>query len=139
MKHYPTSLFNTSLLDFPRNDLFKHFFRDNFFSEGSSSMPLDIKEEDDKFVVEAELPGFEKKDVSIKIADNTLTIEAETKMEKEEKKYHRRERYYGHYQRSISLGDNCSSEKITASMKNGILIIEIPKIEPEPAKEIVIT
>ncbi len=137
MRHYPVSLFD-SFLDFPKMDLFKNFFRDDFFSENSSGMALDIREEDDKFLIDAELPGFEKKDVNINVADNVLTIEAKTETQKEDKKYHRQERFLGEYKRSISLGENCDSEKITASMKNGVLTIEIPKVEPEPAKKIII-
>ncbi len=136
MRHYPVSLFDT-FHDFPKMDLFKNFFRDDF-SENSSVMALDIREEDDKYLLDAELPGFEKKDVSINVSENVLTIEAKTETLEEDKKYHRRERYVGQYKRSVSLGDNCDATKITASMKNGVLTIEIPKVEPEPAKQIII-
>lgn len=93
----------------------------------------DIREDDDKFIMESELPGFNKEDISVDISGNSLTLKAEHKAENEEKKegkYIRRERSYGSYERSFDI-TGIDSDKITADYKNGILIMVLPKKQPE--------
>ena len=103
-----------------------------------SRMPIDILEEDDKFVIEANLPGFKKDEVKISVNNNELVIEAHKDEKKEEKKgsYCRCERYQGNYRRVLSLNDEVNSEKIAAFYDNGVLKLEVPKKEPAPSKEI---
>ncbi len=98
----------------------------------------DIREDEKKFIVTADLPGLDKKDVHINIKDNVLTIKGERSMEKDEKKsnYHRRERAYGTFQRCFRLPEIVKEENISAKFKNGILIIELPKTEAVQPKEI---
>ena len=93
----------------------------------------DIKDAGDKYVMESELPGFEKEDIKLDINGEFLVISAEHTAEKEEKdentKYIRRERRYGSYKRSFDISD-VDAETISAEYKNGILTIELPKKKP---------
>jgi len=99
---------------------------------GVRTCRTDIKETDDKFIMESELPGFNKEDISIDINGNSLTLKAEHKTENEEKtgKYIRRERSYGAYERSFDI-TGIDSDKISADYKNGILILTLPKKLPQ--------
>lgn len=107
----------------------------------SGSMPMntcrtDIRDEDGKYIMESELPGFEKENIKLDINGDYLVISAERNSESGEKdsgdnpRYIRRERVYGSYRRSFGISD-VDSEKITAEYKNGILKIELPKKKPE--------
>lgn len=96
----------------------------------------DIKEEDMAYIVEAELPGFEKEDIVIEFEDGTLTVSAERKSETEDKKegYIRRERFTGKYSRSYSF-DAVDGEQIKAKYDKGILTITVPKIQKSASKK----
>lgn len=109
--------------------------KDNF----SDSMPVnscrtDIKDLGDKYIMESELPGFNKEDINIDIKDSYITISAERTADKEFKedttKYIRRERKFGSYKRSFEISD-VDTNAISAEYKNGILIIDLPKKKPE--------
>ncbi|MBR6046086.1 MAG: Hsp20/alpha crystallin family protein [Ruminococcus sp.] len=104
---------------------------------GKEHIRTDIRDEGDKFVMEAELPGFAKEDIALDITDNMLTLTAEHKEEKSEKdekgKYIRRERRVGSYKRSFDL-TGISTDNITAEYRNGILYIDLPKQQIEPPK-----
>ena len=114
-------------------DLFNafHDFEDDFFNSPQlRSFRTDIKDEGDKYLMEAELPGFEKEDIKLDITGNTLTLSAEHKSDTEDKKednYIRRERSFGSYQRSFDL-TGIDADKIEAEYKNGILELTLPKI-----------
>ena len=115
------------------------------FSEGAIQEriwePLvDIYEENDKFVIKAEVPDVDKKDIEITVEDNVLTIKGEKKLEKEEKKenYLRAERFYGSFRRSFTLPTTVDKEKIKAHLDKGVLTIEIPKKEETKPKKIAI-
>lgn len=115
-------------------DLLEDMFRiDPFFSEeGSKVMKTDIKEQDDKFLIMIDLPGYDKEDIKIHMEEGYLNIHAKTNTENEEKengKFLRRERYFGECSRSFYIGDNITENDIKASFKNGILNLEIPKKE----------
>ena len=101
-------------------------------------MNVDIKEKDDKYELEMELPGYKKEDVKASLKDGYLTISAEHSENKDEKDsdghYIRRERYYGSGQRSFYVGDQITEEDIKARFENGILMIDIPK--KEEAKQV---
>ena len=90
----------------------------------------DIRDDGDKYVMESELPGFEKEDIKLDINGSQLTIAAEHSTNNDEKddkgNYIRRERTYGSYKRSFDIGD-INTEAISAEYKNGILTIELPK------------
>ena len=112
-------------------DLLGELFEDPFFTEHESKiMKTDIKEKKDKYLIDIELPGYQKEDIKIDVEDGYLTVHAETnsnKEEKEEGKFIRRERYVGSCSRSFYVGTEIQSEDIKASFKNGMLKLEIPK------------
>ncbi len=99
---------------------------------------IDIDEDNDAFVVIADLPGLTKKDISINIKENMLTISGERKIEKkdENKNYCRSERRYGSFKRSFQLTDQVIADKISASFKSGVLTVTVPKAEEVKPKEI---
>ena len=119
---------------------------DSFFSERplariweSEWTPfLDMSEAKDNFVVKAEVPGMDAKDIAISLTGDVLTIKGEKKQEKEEKEEdcHLVERSYGAFSRSVRLPAEVESSKIKASYKNGILKITLPKSEKVKAKEV---
>ena len=93
-------------------------------------MKTDIKEKGDKYLIDIDLPGYDKNDVKIEIEDGYLTVHASSTKKNEEKedgKFVRRERYEGSCSRSFYIGDEVKEDEIKASFKNGILKIEIPK------------
>ena len=114
-------------------DLLGEMFSDPFFTEGESKvMRTDIKEKKDKYLIDIDLPGYEKENIKIDVEDGYLTVHAtidSDKEEKEEGKYVRKERYVGSCSRSFYVGDDVKSEDIKASFKNGTLKIEVPKKE----------
>jgi HSP20 family protein len=106
--------------------------------EGEWSPSVDIAEKDNDMVVTAELPGVAQDDVDISIANDILTVKGEKKEEKEVKKdsYHRVERSYGSFQRSIPLPTGVQGDKAKASYKDGVLRITVPKSEEAKPKKI---
>ena len=114
-------------------DLFDDMFRDPFFNEGESKlMKTDIKEKKDKYLIDIDLPGYEKDNIKIEIQDGYLTIHASVNKENDDEekgKYVRKERYAGECSRSFYIGDNIKEEDIKAKFKNGTLTLEIPKKE----------
>ena len=103
--------------------------------------PVDIEENNREYVVKAELPEMKKEEVKLKVEGGTLTISGERKAEKEEKdkKYHRLERSYGTFQRSFTLPEGTSPEKISAEFKDGVLLVHLPKDEKAKPKAIEVT
>lgn len=114
-------------------DLLGEMFTDPFFTEHESKiMKTDIKEKDDKYLIDIELPGYQKENIKMDVEDGYLTVHAEINSdneEKEEGKFVRRERYIGSCSRSFYIGTEIKGEEIKASFKNGMLKIEIPKKE----------
>ncbi len=121
------------------NDLLDSFqnFEKNFFSEigrSFSGFNTDIQDTGKEYVLEAELPGFNKEDIHVDVQDGVLTISAkheEKQDEKDEKsgKYVRRERRYGSYQRSFTL-DGVDPKNIQGAYENGVLKLTLPKEQP---------
>lgn len=113
-------------------DLFDEMFRDPFF-EGTESkvMKTDIKEKKDKYLIDIDLPGYEKEDIKVEISDGYLTVHASVNKENDEEKgkYVRKERYVGECSRSFYVGENIKEEDIKAKFKNGTLMLEVPKKE----------
>lgn len=92
---------------------------------------VDIHETDEAMLLQAELPGIEKKDVSIEVNNGILTVTGERRFEKDVNKKHMHsiERSYGRFSRSFNLPRYVDSSHIDASMKNGVLEIRLPKVE----------
>ena len=90
---------------------------------------IDLREADKEFVVEAELPGLDEKDVSVTLSNGVLTLKGEKKSEREEKKenYHLMERSYGSFHRSLQLGDAVDPDKVSATFDKGILKVTLAK------------
>ncbi len=112
--------------------LFDRFFEprwDEFATLGEWAPQLDLSETKDALVVKAEIPGMDPKDIQISLQEQLLTIKGEKKQEKEEKDehYHRVERSYGGFTRTVRLPVAVDAEKVTASFKNGLLTVKLPK------------
>ena len=120
-------------------DLFDEIFDDPFFLRiDTKLMRTDIKEKKDSYVVNVDLPGYEKEDIKIEINNSYLTVTAEktnSDEEKEEGRYIRKERYSGQCSRSFYVGDNVKDTDVKASFKNGILTLEFPKEKHEEIEE----
>ncbi len=108
-------------------------FKDPFFTgDESKIMKTDIQEKKDKYLIDIDLPGYEKENIQLEIEDGYLTVHANinsNKEEKEEGKFVRKERYVGSSSRSFYVGEEIESQDIKASFKNGTLQIEVPKKE----------
>ncbi len=122
------------------DELWESFFeRRPFRGELSEWLPsVDFSETKTSYVVKAELPGIDPKNVDISLSENVLTIKGEKKQEKEEEgeNYHFVERSYGSFVRSIRLPGEVQSDKISATYKNGVLKVVLPKTEEAKKKEI---
>ena len=142
IKWHPVNGFATEFVNMQREidrmfDRFRGGMADN--GETSTWLPaIDVVENQDDYVVKAELPGVNKNDVKITVQNDVLTIRGEKKSEKEEKEnsYHRIERSFGVFQRSFTLPKSVKNEKIEASYDNGVLTVKLPKIEEAKPKEI---
>ncbi len=123
-------------------DTFDNFARD-FFRKSNADLPAfrtDIRDAGDSFLLEADLPGFNKEDISLDLKDGILTISAvhqDSSEEKDDKgSYIRRERRYGSFQRSFDV-TGIDESGITAAYQNGVLTLTLPKarpVEPETHK-----
>ena len=112
--------------------VFDRFFEprwEEFEAVGAWAPKLDFSETKDAFVVKAEVPGVEQKDISVSIQDQMLTVKGEKHKEKEEKdeKYHRVERSWGAFARTIALPAGVDTEKVNATFKDGVLTVKLPK------------
>jgi HSP20 family protein len=123
-------------------DAMDRLFEDSFITPAKmGGMPrIDVKDKKDSIVVKAELPGIKEEDINVEILDNVMTISGEKKEEKEEKEedkgYYYKESHTGKFSRSFTLPSEVMTEKAVADMKNGILTITVPKIEPKKAQKI---
>lgn len=114
------------------NDIFRGFgmrpIMQDFKNE--PQMKIDVSESDGSYVVKAEIPGVNKNDIHISVDGNMVSISAEVKKEKEEKKGEtviRSERYFGKVSRSFTLTDQVDSDKVQAKYANGVLEVNMPK------------
>lgn len=115
--------------------------QNNIASEAGQWAPsVDIRESDEALLVQAELPGIEKRDVHLEVKDGVLTLSGERRYEKDvkEENIHRVERAYGRFSRSFSLPRNVDAEKVEATMKDGVLEVRLPKRESAKPKSIAI-
>jgi len=105
---------------------------------GHSTLPLDIGETEDGFVVKAALPGVKPEDVQITVHGDTLTIRAESQAEEEKKgeHWHVRERRFGSFQRAVALTTPVNSDKAQAHFEHGILTLTLPKSESARPRQI---
>jgi len=102
---------------------------------------MDVSEDDGSYRVKAEIPGVDKNDIKVSIDGNQVSISAEVKREKEEKKGEtviRSERYYGNQYRSFTLQSDIDEGKADAKYENGVLVLTLPKKAPSSAKQVAI-
>jgi HSP20 family protein len=93
---------------------------------------VDIIEDDREYLIKAEIPEVDKKDVKVTVQEGVLTVQGERKQEKEEdngKRFHRVERFYGTFVRSFFLPEDVDVEKLRAEFKDGMLLVHLPKTE----------
>lgn len=100
----------------------------------------DMRETDDQYIIEVDLPGMAKENIHINVKDNILNIEGERKEEVKEERagYLRSERTFGSFKRSFSLPATVVEDKIKASFKNGVLTVNVPKAEKSKSKNVII-
>ena len=125
----------------PSISLFDQLFNENFitfptWNEHSLTNPLhDIVENEKEYVVEMALAGMKKENISLNVDYDVLTIKAERK-EIEDKKFNRKQTFYGKYEKSFTLPEATDKENIQASFEDGILRVSIPKTDKKEAKQI---
>lgn len=120
----------------------RKFFLDDFFDDfvpetkNSTNMKCDIYEKDDNYYIEMDMPGFNKENINVDCDNGYLTVTAnhEEKKDEEKKNYIRRERSYGEYSRTFSLGE-VDEDKVNAKFDNGTLLITVPKKDQEELKK----
>ncbi len=125
------------------NRLFDGFFNTR---TGNGSGPrrwipaMDLAETEDALVLKADLPGLTEDDVEIEVKDNVLSVSGERKAESEEKRkgYHRIERSYGSFSRSLTLPDGVEPDQVKAEFANGVLEVRVPKPEERKPTKIAI-
>lgn len=105
------------------------------------SPTLDVHDDKDNFLVQVELPGMKKEEIGIALHEGVLTVSGERKMEHERKEGEtfRSERYFGKFQRSVTLPVAVDAKKVKATYKEGILTIDLPKAEEAKPKQIAIS
>lgn len=111
------------------NPFADEFFRSFFANEPAASFKVDVRDEGDHFLMEAELPGVKKEDVKVGIENGVITISANATTENEQKNdnYIYRERRYGTMQRAFTL-DGINEDSITAEYTDGVLKLNLPKL-----------
>ena len=125
------NLFDDDWMNFPFDRDFWGKKNPLYGKNAKNMMKTDIREHDNGYEVDVDLPGFKKDEISLELENGYLTVSAAKGLDKDEKdkkgKYIRRERYAGAMQRSFYVGDTLTQEDIKAKYDNGILSISIPK------------
>ncbi len=145
MSTYLPTVFGESLMDmfddFDR-DFFRGFARPQHVLYGKNAghmMKTDVKETEDGYELDVDLPGFRKDEIKLELNGGYLTISTEKTLEKDEKtrkgKMLRQERYAGTMQRSFYVGENLTEEDIAAKYENGVLHLTLPKKEARKVPE----
>jgi HSP20 family protein len=125
------------------NRLFSSFFDTPAPGGGAGALrrwvpAMDLVETDDSFVLKADLPGLDEKDINLEVEDNVLTISGDRKAEHEEKRegYYRVERSFGSFRRSLTLPDGVDAEAVKARFDKGVLEVRIPKPEDRKPRRV---
>ena len=108
--------------------LFGDFTPENLMSHGAQPA-LNLWEEENNLVAEAEVPGMKLEDLDISVAGNELTIKGERKDETQDAVFHRRERRFSSFTRVLTLPTDVDADKVEATLRNGVLRIAMPKSE----------
>ena len=134
------SILQNRLNSFLNEPFFRSGREDDQFSMGSWYPAVDMFENDDKIVIKAELPGVDKKDISVDVKDRVLTLSGERNYDHEvkEENYYRRERACGKFKRAFNLPADVDPDRIKADFKDGVLKVELPKPEAQKPKRITV-
>ncbi len=119
--------------------LFDSSFAPAFRTPGSSNRwtpALDVYQDKDQFTVVAELPGLKKEDIELSLHDGVLTISGERKQEKKGEEGYKNERFFGRFQRSVTLPSSVDGDQVRATYQDGILKVVLPKAEEAKPKQI---
>ena len=126
-----------------RKNLLDRFFEDwhvpSIFGEQREWVPaFDIYENDKNYVLKAEIPGINSKELDVTLTDGLLTVKGEKRKESEERgeTYHRIERRYGAFERSFHVPDSIQADRVGAEYRDGILTLTLPKVERRRVKKI---
>lgn len=118
-------------------------FGQNSHRQGSTETPdwapvVDITEDEHAYILQAELPGVKKEDVTVQLENGTLTVSGDRQFNREEKsrKVHRIERFYGTFSRSFDLPEDVNPDKVNASFQDGVLTVTVAKSEAAKPKRI---
>ena len=132
------SIFGDNLFDEFVDDMFPANTRKTY-RQLPSIMRTDIRETDDSYVLDVDLPGFKKEDVKLQLKDGYLNITASTQSTDEENddqgKFLRRERYTGAMERSFYVGEDLTEEDVKARFEKGVLTLTLPKEQPKKIEE----
>ena len=145
MSTYLPTLFGENLMDM-FNDFDRDFFRGLWRPEqalygknAQRMMKTDVRETEEGYEVDIDLPGFKKEDLHLELHNGTLTISAQKALEKKEEnkegKLLRQERYSGAMSRSFYVGDHVTEEDIKAKFEDGVLHLALPKKEAKKVEE----
>ena len=137
------SIFGENLFDDFMNDFafpaFEDVDKELYGKHAKNLMKTDVKDTENGYEVDIDLPGFKKDEIKVKLEDGVLTISAAKGLDKDEKdkkgNYLRRERYAGSMSRSFYVGDHVTVEDIHPKYENGILSFSVPKAENKPIEE----
>ena len=112
--------------------------RSSELSGGGFGPALDVYEDKDSLTVKAELPGMKREEIEVSLHEGALMISGERKSEKKAEKgeVYRSERFFGRFQRTVTLPSAVAADKVTASYKDGILTVTLPKSEKAKPKQI---
>jgi len=121
--------------------LFDRFFDNEYTGwdqQSSWNLALDVSETPEEYTVKASVPGIKPEDLDVTFSDNTLTIKGEIRdeEEKEDSRYHLRERRYGSFARTLTLPRGIKGDNIQANFDNGVLTLHLPKSEEVKPKKI---
>jgi HSP20 family protein len=120
------------------DEMFREFFRRPALEEVTAEPAVDVAESDGDVIVKMEVPGVEKDQIHLTVADDQLTVRGESRKETEEKKqnYYRQEIRYGAFQRAVGLPVEVDAAKAKAELKNGLLTVTLPKSAQPKSREI---
>ncbi len=136
---FAENLFDDFFDDFPMPREFRNMDRRLYGKNAAREMKTDVREHEDHFEVDIDLPGFKKDEITLTLENGYLTVGAAKGVNKDETdkkgKVIRQERYAGSLQRSFYVGDNLTEQDITARFENGVLSLSVPKAEARKVPE----
>ena len=140
---FAENLFDEFFDDFPMPREFRNIDRRLYGKNAAREMKTDVREHDDHFEVDIDLPGFKKDEINVNLENGYLTVSAAKGLDRDETtkkgKVIRQERYAGTLQRSFYVGDALTEQDVTARFENGVLTLNVPKKEERklPEKKVI--